>query len=54
MKIKKKKKNIKLIKKIAEELKDQKQYMKILLLELKKNNIIISSKTVNQICNNTY
>ena len=46
--------DIKLIKKLAEELKNQKQHMKILLLELKKKNIIISSKTVNQICNDTY
>ena len=46
--------DIKLIKKMAEELKDQKQHMKILLLELKKKNIIISSKTVNQILNDTY
>ena len=45
---------INLIKKMSDELKDQKQHMKILLLELKKKNIIISSKTVNQICNNTY
>ena len=43
-----------MIKKMAEELRDQKQYMKILLLELKKKDIIISTKTVNQICNNLY
>ena len=43
-----------IIKKMAEELRDQKQYMKILLLELKKKDIIISTKTVNQICNNLY
>jgi DNA mismatch repair protein MutS len=45
---------INFIKNLAEELKDQKQFMKILLLELKKQNIVISAKTVNKICDNTY
>jgi DNA mismatch repair protein MutS len=45
---------IKMIKELAEELKDQKQFMKVLLYELKKKNINISAQTVNKICNGTY
>jgi DNA mismatch repair protein MutS len=45
---------INIIKSLANELKDQKQFMKIILMELKKRDIIISAKTVNKICNNEY
>jgi DNA mismatch repair protein MutS len=45
---------INIIKTLANELKDQKQFMKIMLIELKKQNIIISAKTVNKICNGEY
>ena len=45
---------IKIIKNLALKLKDQKQFMKIMLMELKKQNIIISAKTVNKICNDEY
>ena len=56
-KISKKKYNnlqINIIKNLATELKDQKQYMKTLISELKKKDIIISQKTISKICNNTY
>ena len=46
--------HIKVIKELAEELKDQKQFMKVLLYELKKKDINISVQTVNKICNGTY
>ena len=45
---------INIIKNLANELKDQKQYMKTLISELKKKNINISPKIVLKICNNTY
>jgi len=45
---------ISIIKNLANELKDQKQYMKTLICELKKKDINISPKTVLKICNNTY
>ena len=45
---------ISVIKNLANELKDQKQYMKTLICELKKKDINISPKTVLKICNNTY
>ena len=45
---------IKVIKELAEELKDQKQFMKVLLYELKKKDINISVQTVNKIFNNNY
>jgi len=45
---------INIIKNLALKLKDQKQFMKIMLMELKKQNIIISAKTVNKICNDEY
>jgi DNA mismatch repair protein MutS len=45
---------INIIKKMAHDLKDQKQYMKILIIELNKININISSKTINKILNDTY
>ena len=45
---------INLIKKLAFDLKDQKQYMKILIVELNKININISTKTICRILNNTY
>ena len=56
-KISKKKYNetqINIIKNLAIELKDQKQYMKTLISELKKKDITISPKTISKICNNTY
>jgi DNA mismatch repair protein MutS len=45
---------VKMIKELAEELKDQKQFMKVLLHELKKKDINISAQTVNKICNGSY
>jgi len=45
---------IDLIKTLAKEYGDQKQFMKILLWELKKKNINISSHTVQKILNDTY
>ena len=45
---------IKVIKELAEELKDQKQFMKVLLHELKKKDINISAQTVNKIFSNSY
>lgn len=56
-KISKKKYNeeqINIIKNLANELKDQKQYMKTLIIELKKKDINISQKTISKICNNIY
>jgi DNA mismatch repair protein MutS len=56
--IKKKRKynhqQIKLIKDLSIELKDQKQYMKILLNELKKHNINTSAKTIDKIIKDNY
>jgi len=45
---------INIIKKMAYDLKDQKQYMKILIMELNKININISSKTISKILNDEY
>ena len=45
---------IELIKNMAINLKDQKQFMKVMLMELKKININISANTVNKICNGEY
>ena len=46
--------DIKIIKDLAKELKDQKQFMKVLITELKKKGITISAITINKICNNEY
>jgi len=46
--------HILIIKDLAEILKDNKEYLKVLKSELKKRNIIISSKVLNMILNNTY
>jgi len=45
---------IEIIKNMAQNLKDQKQFMKVMLIELKKININISANTVNKICNGEY
>ena len=45
---------INIIKNLANELKEQKQYMKTLICDLKKKDIIISQKTILKICNNLY
>lgn len=45
---------INIIKNLALELKDQKQYMKVLILELKKRDINISAKTITKICSGNY
>jgi DNA mismatch repair protein MutS len=45
---------IDIIKTLSNQLKDQKEYMKILISELKKQNIHISQKTIIKICNNEY
>ena len=46
--------HIQLIKKIAFDFKDNKQYMKTIITELKKHDINISAKTITKICNNEY
>jgi len=55
-KIKKKfnEEQIKIIKDLALELKDQQQFCKIMIKELKKKDINISSTILNKICNNLY
>jgi DNA mismatch repair protein MutS len=45
---------INIIKKMAYEFKEQKQFMKILIIELNKININITSKTINKILNDIY
>lgn len=45
---------IAIIKKMAVELKDNKQYMKVMVAELKKQDINISAKTITKICNGEY
>jgi DNA mismatch repair protein MutS len=45
---------INIIKKMAHDLKEQKQFMKILMMELNKININITSKTINKILSDTY
>ena len=46
--------DIKIIKELACELKDHKQFSKIMILELKKKDINISSKILQKICNDEY
>jgi DNA mismatch repair protein MutS len=46
--------HVNIIKKLALELKDNKQYMKIMIAELKKQDINISAKTITKICNDEY
>ena len=46
--------DIKIIKELASELKDHKQFSKIMILELKKKDINISPKILQKICNDEY
>ena len=43
-----------MIQNLGKELKDQKQYMKVMISELKKKDIVISAKTITKICSNAY